>query len=551
MTDSPQTKYTRSRPWLLLAISWVIAFDVAWLCQRLTGAYASGIGAHAREATHFVTGLTLRDFVVSAPSDAKAREFVERYAAHYPVVDTHIWPPVFHAIESGWMMAFGTKRITVLMLMAALAATTATVLWDALAKEFGHGMATLGGLMLLCLPLFRNSYEIVLAEALAATLLLAAALKWGEYLEEGRPGDAIAFGVLCGLSLLTDLSGFALLIQAPVSALLARRAERLRQPAGWAGLALSVFISGFIVWYLRDGTGFGSQLRGIFSWEFTRDALPFYLGKLGMGLGIILLVFFVVGLIRKFRSGAEGSGKWITLGATLGCALALLTDVSGPTDSRHLVPLIALVVMFVIAGLAAFAERYSKREGSAPAGRVSGAAATVFAWCLAIAGVATAQLFTETDLRKGWIGYADGAEQILKSPTSGARRVLISSDPAGEGALISELAMRDKRPGLVVKQSKDELVRNDRLRGGIHPRFENGDELAEWIQRSGFTIIAVDHSIAEQDRSEVHDQLVRATEDHPEVFWPMAQVTITRGRDDAPGGVLGIYGIRNPRPPTN
>jgi hypothetical protein len=550
MTDSSQTKYERMRPWLSLAIAWVIAFDVAWLCQRLSGTHSNEFGANPREALHFVTGLTLHDFMVSAPPDAKAREFVERYAEHYPNVDTHIWPPVFHAIESGWMVAFGTKRMTVLMLMAALAATGATVLWGALVKEFGYGLATLGSLTLLCLPLFRNSYEIVLAEPLAAILLVAAALKWGRYLEEGRPGDAAAFGVLCGLALLTDLSAFSLLLQAPISALLAKRTERLRQPVTWAGLALSVFIFAFVLWYLRGGTGLTGQLRNVISWEFTRDALPFYLGKLGMGLGIILLLFFIVGLIRKVRSGVEGSSRWITLAATLGFALALLADVSEPTDSRHLVPLIPVIMMFVVAGLASLGERFSKPVDLSAVRKIPSTAAAAAAWCLAIAGVLTAQRLTGANFRERWIGYAEGAEQILKNPSPGARRVLISSDAAGEGALICELAMRDKRPGHVVKQCNRELVRDERVHEKARPRFENSEELAAWLRRSGFTIIAVDFSIAEQDRSEVHDQLVRATDEHPDLFWPMANVTVTRGRDDTQG-VLSIYGIRNPLPPSN
>jgi hypothetical protein len=106
--------------------------------------------------------------------------------------------------------------------------------------------------------------------------------------------------------------------------------------------------------------------------------------------------------------------------------------------------------------------------------------------------------------------------------------------------------MRDKRPQHVIRLSSTDLFQTDDLRGGIRPRFHSSEELAEWFPRSGFTMVAIDHSIAELDRSEVHDQLIRATEQHPEIFWPMARVNVRRGADDNEG-VLVFYGVRNPQ----
>jgi hypothetical protein len=329
--------------------------------------------------------------------------------------------------------------------------------------------------------------------------------------------------------------------------MIARRAERLRQPVAWAGLALALGIGAFALWYLSGNVSLGRPLRNLLSWEFTRDALPFYLGRFGMGLGIVLLMFFVIGLVGKVRSGVGGAGKWISLAVTLGFALVLLADVPKSTDSRHLIPLIPIAVMFVAAGIASVGERFSKLEKSTSA---AAGALTAAATLLAIAGVVTAQLFGGGNLRERWTGYGEGAKQILKSPSPGNRQVLISSDAIGESALISELANRDKRPGHVVKQSSQELMRNDGIVGGNRPRFETSDELASWFQRSGFMMLAVDQSIAEQDRSEIHDQLARAAHDHPEVFWPMAEITITRGHEDAQG-LLTIYGVKAPRPPAN
>lgn len=537
MTNVVLPKASPLRSWILIAITWVIAFDVAWSWQRVSGAHTSEFSGHPSESTHYVTGLMLRDFVSAAPQ-TKMRDFVENYAAHYPNVDRHISPPFFQALASGWMAVFGTGRVAIMMLMATLAATSAALLWSALAKEFGFVIATVGGVVLLSLPLFRQSYDVLLAEPLAAILLLAAALKWGRYLDEGRSIDALAFGGLCGLALLTDFSAFALLIQIPFSALLARRLTRLRQPATWAGLALSALIAGPGAWLLSGEGDFGRWVRTVISWDFTRDALPFYLGKLGMGLGFVLLLFFVSGLIREFRK-PERTGRWSALLATLASALAVRATLSEPLDVRHLVPLLPIAIMFVAAGLNQLSSRFSDLPKMQKADWAGAAAA----WSLAIAGLITAQLFKGADLHGRWTGYAESARQILTGPDHGTHRVLVSSDANGEGALIGEIAMREKHPGLFVQRSTQELLRTDRLRGGIRPRFETSDDLAAWFPRSGFTIVALDQSFDDAGRNEIHNQLTRAAEDHPEVFWPMAHVTVTRGKSES-SGTLTVYRVK-------
>lgn len=543
MTTPLPSKLGRARPWILIAIAWVVAFDVAFVWQHLSGAHISEFSGHPSETTHYVTALMLRDYFVARSPETKAREFVDRYAARYPNVDQHFSPPLFEALLSGWMAAFGASRMAMMMFMAALAATGATLVWSALVDDFGYGMAALGGALLLCLPLFRDSYDVLLAEPLSAIILLAAALKWGRYLNEGRTIDAIAFGALCGLGLLTDLSAFALLFQMPLSALLARQVKRLAQPATWVGLALALLIAGPTLWFLGFNGDLGRWIQAAISWEFTRTALPFYLGKLVMGLGFVLLLFFVVGVIGQFRGNRENGGKWSALAATLASSLALAAMVSNPLDARHLVPLLPIAVMFVTAGLNRLREKLSEPATDSAMPRKSPWVTAAAILSIGAIGVITAQLFEGADLHERWTGYAESAKQILTGPDRGTRRVLVSSDRGGEGALISEIAMREKQPGLVLQRSTQELLRTDRLRGGIQPRFDNSEDLAAWFPRSGFTILALDQSINEADRNAIHNQLARAVEDHPEVFWPMAQVSVTRGKTENPG-ILTVYRIK-------
>jgi hypothetical protein len=545
MTEPAPTPYERLRPWIVLAIVWVVAFDIGWLWQRASGAHANELGTNPREAALYVTGIMLRDFTMSASPNTKAHEFIQNYVAHYPIADAELWPPFFHVIECAWMAAFGTGRIALLMLMAALAAFAATVLWSALAKEFGIAMATLGALILLCLPLFRESYSSVLAEPLAAILLLSAALKWGRYLEEGRRIDAIAFGVLCGLALLTDLSALALLLQAPISALAARRGQRLRQLAAWSGIALAALIAAPVALSLNGAGNARASIWNGISWEFASGAEPFYLGKLAMGLGFFFVVFFVIGLICQFRSGPERSGKWITLAVTLAAAFAIRAVIVESLEARRLVPLLPIAVMFVTAGLGGAFMKFSRASAESLQGTHIRAACL-----LAIAGVITAQMQGGAFVQQRWIGYGESAQQIVDVTRRGPLRVLLSSDAAGQGALITELAKRDKNRACTVQYSNRELSRNDRNLGITRLRFDNSEDLAAWFTSSGYGLVALDQSIPEEERSEVHDQLLNATANHPEIFWPMAQVKIKRGSRDNEG-ILTIYRLRYLQNPGN
>ncbi|HET6408094.1 MAG TPA: hypothetical protein VFG14_09450, partial [Chthoniobacteraceae bacterium] len=231
-----------------------------------------------------------------------------------------------------------------------------------------------------------------------------------------------------------------------------------------------------------------------------------------------------------------------SLAGTLAIGLAIRSVIVEPLDRRHLVPLVPIAVLFAMAGLNVLHSRIVHTNGNgAPKGSLAWSTLVVVA--LTTFGLLTAQLFTPESMRQRWTGYAEGAQQIVADTRMGTSRILISSDSRGEGALISEIARREKRPNLVVQPSSAELQRPDRLHGGIRPRFESSEDLAAWFPRSGFGMVVVDQSIAETDRSEIHDQLVSATEDHPEVFWPMAHIPITRS-DFETQGTLTLYRVK-------
>ena len=101
-------------------IAFVLAFDLAFAVQKMSGAYRSEFGGHPHEASHFISSLFWRDFILSfarsrvegkheAFGAAKA-EFASQWEAHYPRIETGARPSLFTALQAAWMLAFPATR---------------------------------------------------------------------------------------------------------------------------------------------------------------------------------------------------------------------------------------------------------------------------------------------------------------------------------------------------------------------------------------------------------------------------------------------------------
>ena len=104
-------------------------FLVYWaggmLLQVLGGTWDGGWSLEEDEASHFLTGLMVRDYL-AAHCPWPPIEFATRYHAHYPRIGLGHWPPLFYAVQGIWMLIFPAFRDSVLVLQAAIAAAVAT-----------------------------------------------------------------------------------------------------------------------------------------------------------------------------------------------------------------------------------------------------------------------------------------------------------------------------------------------------------------------------------------------------------------------------------------
>lgn len=529
---------TRLGPALLAAIVFVLAFDLAWFWQRENGAHTSEFGGHPDEAAHYVTGLFVHDALALLPrcvrerSAAPLKTFVDQndprgFYAHYPKVALGVWPAGFYLVQSAWTFAFGAGRLAIILLMAALASVLAVQLFSALREEYGAWLAAIAALAWLSLPLNIEHFGLLMAEMLTAIFMFGAALAWGRFLDGERARDALLFGALAGCAIMTKGTGVALALMAPLALVLAGRLRLLARPALWGGALLTALIAGPWTWFFRNaGRDKGGWLEASPSWDFTREAAPYYLGKLGIALGVLLLVLFGIGVLVKVLRPGERRGVWAAAGALVAAVLTFQLVMPVGLEARHLLSALPAALMFAVAGLDAIRDAFRHSRGL-PADERTPLALACCTLILA-AGVWVAHRTAPPDAKR-WSGFAPMAEAVLKDPNVKTRPVLVCSDAAGEGMFISEVAMRDQHPGVTVLRASKETAAMDWAGRGVRTKFKDDDELAAWIRQRGIGCIVVDASMDEEKRGPHHDQLIALCENRGDTFWAASSSPVTRG----------------------
>ena len=117
---------------------------VTILLQWLSGAYRADFTGYADEPSHYVTGLMIRDFIVSGDWTHPVK-FAENYYLHYPKVAFGMWGPLLHVAGGAWMLLFSASRVSILVFMALITALLATTTWFVVREHFTVAAAWGGG----------------------------------------------------------------------------------------------------------------------------------------------------------------------------------------------------------------------------------------------------------------------------------------------------------------------------------------------------------------------------------------------------------------------
>jgi len=190
------------QPLVELGVLFALCLALAVGLQMASRTFLNEFGGHPDEASHYVTGLMVHDYLVGSDWTHPLR-FAENYYSHYPRVSLGHWPPFFYVLQAAWTVPFGVSRVSVMLLMALVTALTAATLYHCVRRDCGPLTALVVSLLFVALPLVQRYDDILMADTLIGLLCFWAALCFGRFVDTGTWRSAAAFGILASLAILT------------------------------------------------------------------------------------------------------------------------------------------------------------------------------------------------------------------------------------------------------------------------------------------------------------------------------------------------------------
>lgn len=473
----------KGRGWLHVLIAFVIAFDAAALFQWADGALKSEFGGHPEEAQNYLAGVRVRDSFRHAPEREGGDSGV-------PVASESGQKRGFLLMLGGWMTVAGTSRIAVMLLMTTLAGCTATLIFCAVRRELGGLAAGAASLLWLSAPAVRGSYETIMPEQFSALVLTGAALLWARMMNE------------------TDI----------------KRAAAAKW-IGNAALLVTVAVMGAAFLSIIKASSGDSRAAS----HFLRECVSV------SGVGV--LSFALVGMAIRLRSEVRTSAIWAAMSALVAGVLFARWMKSDIPDVRVLIVATPALVMLAARGAIALAGVIVPRvapDAELPRRRVL--------WIILMLLLALPP-YLLSPWQKDWHGFGQIAALLIEE-SHGPARVLVVSDPRGEGMLLSELAMRDRAREITVERGSRTLVELASGELSVPPgeRFHEDENLFAHLTSGSIQYIVLDSAVPIETRAGYHDQMSRVIEDNVRIFWPISDSPIFRNGEPM-GHPLRIFRV--------
>jgi hypothetical protein len=466
-----------ARDLLIFALLMAAAVTLQWIA----GAYSSELSGYPDEPSHYVTGLMIRDYIASGFATTPVR-FAENFYVHYPKVAFGMWGPLLHAVEGVWMLPFSPSRTSVMLLMALITTALAFTLARVVGREFGPFAGVGSGLLLISTGVVQFNSAMTMADNLCALMQFWALLSFGRYLDSQKRRDAVWFGVFACLSILTKINGVALVLLPPLALILTRRFALVKSRDFWIPAVMVLAIAGpwqYFSFRLVNGIG-----ERYVNWSIASAYFPTILNILGPWLLPFALAGFYDRVIRPFPAG-KVAGLWAAA-AAMPVAFWVFHSVipSAAAETRYTAAVVAPILMFSVAGVAWVASLVPPRSLPFPvrAGVLALAAACVFA--------AT----TFTIPKKLSYGFSELAEELVNRPDLRDTAWLVSSEGEGEGMLIAEVAMRERRPGHILLRASKMLAVSDWDGGRYESLLPTPEQSLAYLESVPVRLLIVDRN---------------------------------------------------------
>jgi hypothetical protein len=483
-----------------------LAFAGAVLMQWLGGAFSNEFGGHPDEPAHLSTGLMVRGFLLSPASWSRPMAFAEEYYLHYPKIALGHWPPVFYLVQAAWTILVPPSRASLLILLAALAALVVASLYRIARAEWGRLVGAGLSALFLAAPLCQVLTGMLMAEVLVALLCFLAVLAYGRYADTGAWRHATTFGVLAALAIMTKGNGLALAFVPLLTVAATRRWYLLgRLSFYWPGIIVLV-ACGPWYWLTLD-----MARNGLLSLS-SAFVIPYYSRETLHVLGIGLTTVAGIGLASSvFPNGAgqPPDARWAACAALIASVLLFLYVTPVFPENRHLLTLLAPLLLFVGAGVEVLARRLPLGRASLNKRRVLTMAAAV-----AIFGAETFYWPTQTEA-----GFAPVAERVLAGMPTKPTACLVSSDDIGEGMFIAAFALQEPFPVHVVFRSSKVFAVSDWNGRSLAPVLSTPEDISAYLLYQPVRFVVLDTSISSSDGAvRQHDALRQVLEARPDLW---------------------------------
>jgi 4-amino-4-deoxy-L-arabinose transferase-like glycosyltransferase len=524
-------KRLRGGSWLFAAVFLLVALGL----QLISGAYRAEVGSiSSDEGAHFVSGLMVRDYLVSAPGTNPV-DYALNYYAHYPKVAIGNWPPVFHAIQGIWMVLLPPRPASVLFLLAAMGAGISSILFVLLRKALGWPCAAFASLLFLLLPPVPAFLGAVMAEVPLALFVTLALVCWIRFVASGRPRDAVAFGGFALLACLTKGNGLLLGLVPPLAILLGRHRRLLRARVLWGVAGVGLLLVLPWTWFFFDVVREGWSSVG-FSAAYTLDALVGYPLRLVRLLGVTVTAVVAVGIWSGLRPAREEADRaiWSAATATILAVLLFHSLIPSGIGSRHLIlafPFAAMLAALGIRTTATALQRWLE----------PGAALLVVMVITATGFFAGPFRLPPRDLH----GYGAAAEVVRALGAPGPTTTLAASDAIGESAFIVEVAVRDPdRPGDTVWRSSKLLASMTWAGRDYILRARSGAAVLQLLDEAGVRWVVRDRAAISSPHLRLLDRTIA---ERPDRFRLRQRLPVVRP-DRVQGGEILVYEVGGPPP---
>lgn len=489
------------------------------------------------ENRHVMTGVFFRDLLLDRPFD-RPRDYAVDYYLQYPALGLAVWPPLFHAAEGVFMLAFGTSYAAARALAGLFAALACLYLFLLVRRTHGAFAAALAVLLFGLAPLVFTLSRHVMLEMPALAFALAAVYHFVRYVDLGRPWDVYLAAAASALFALTRFDGLFLLLFFALAVLALRRFDLLRRREVWlaALLALAIVVPVYVPMIAAFGQAHmlvsvqgGAEGRSL--WEH----LVFYPRSLLRQIGPFTAVPAAIGFLAALRP-SPGRVRWpyFALAAATYLAFTPLAEL----EVRHAIYWYPAFALFAVEGIEWLAARLK-----APAARPALAATAAIAAIVAAGAFWTAVAGRNFYLR----GYEEAARYVVEN-TRASRFTFM--DGFLNGDFIYQVRRHDPGRRLWV-------LRGDKMLYGVlnepgtgYAEYAGGDrEILDVLYRYDPELIVVEEPQV-HFRIPVAERLRAVLASHPERFERVKSFPIDSNVPIFQGVRLDVYRsrVRNPHP---